>query len=95
MFQGSIVRKSSFNFWSFTSLRNSNVVRRCFVQFLLLLLFLGLVGGSAAANADVRKAHVSSGGPGLPFAIADFDGDLRPDLASVQTGKSFPSATIP
>jgi hypothetical protein len=57
------------------------------------LLFLGLVGGSAAANTDVQNAPVTSVGPGLSFAIADFDGDLRPDIASVQTGRSDFSRT--
>jgi len=49
------------------------------------LLFVGFVGRSAAANTDVQKATVTSGGPGLRFAIADFDGDQRPDFASVQS----------
>jgi hypothetical protein len=58
------------------------------MRSLILLLFLGLIGG-AAARADVQNPPVTSIGPGLPFAIADFDGDLRPDLASVQAGANI------
>jgi hypothetical protein len=36
---------------------------------------------------------VPSAGPGLKFAIADLDGDLRPDLAYVETGRSDVSLT--
>lgn len=63
----------------------------CLVQTMLLLLLLGLVAGSAVANTDVQKAPVNSigsVGPGQPFAIADLDGDVRPDLATVQAGSS-------
>jgi hypothetical protein len=50
-----------------------------------LLLLLGLIGAAgAAANTDIQNQPVTAG-PGLPFAIADFDGDTRPDLASVQS----------
>jgi hypothetical protein len=52
-----------------------------------LLLFLGLAGGSATTAAQVQNGPVASVGPGQSFAIADFDGDLRPDLASIQTGR--------
>jgi hypothetical protein len=51
-----------------------------------LLLLLTLVGGSAAARAEVHNVPVTSVGPGAQFAIADFDGDVRPDLASIQAG---------
>lgn len=82
------MRKSSYKLGAFTALSNDGAARRCLIGSLLLLLFFGLVGGSAAANTDVRKAGTASNGPGFPFAIADFDGDLRPDLVSVQTGRS-------
>jgi hypothetical protein len=53
---------------------------------LCLLFLLTLVGGGAAAGAEVQNAPVTSVGPGPQFAIADFDGDARPDLASIQAG---------
>ena len=60
---------------------------RFLYRSLCLLFFAGLMGGAVAA-ADVPNAHVASPGPNLSFSVADFDGDSKPDLASVQTGKS-------
>src|ERR1700719_1435092 len=51
-----------------------------------LLLFAGFIGTAAAADAP--RVPATSPGPGLSFSVADFDGDSRPDLASVQAGKS-------
>jgi hypothetical protein len=68
--------------------RGNNVAATSFVWRSLCLLFLvGFLGG-AAAGAEVPRAPIPSAGPGLPFAIADFDGDSRPDLASVWAGPS-------
>jgi len=39
-----------------------------------------------AAAADLPTAHAASQGPNLSFSIADFDGDSKPDLASVRAG---------
>jgi hypothetical protein len=59
-----------------------------------LLLLLGLIGaGSAAANAHVQNTPITTAKPGLPFAIADFDGDRRPDLASVRSGANSSGST--
>jgi len=60
---------------------------------LILSLFFGLVGGIAAASGDVPNPPVTSVGPGQQFAIADFDGDMHPDLASIQAGPNS-SGTI-
>ena len=60
--------------------------RNVLLRTLILLSLLGLTGLCAAANPDVQKPLVTPSGPGLPFAIADFDGDLRPDLASIEAG---------
>ena len=56
-----------------------------------LLLCLGLLGGaresSAASDLDFLNVPQSSAGSGLSalhFAIGDFDGDEKPDLATVQ-----------
>jgi len=57
----------------------------CRFSCLLLLasLFLGV-----AVGADVHSSPQFSAGSGLSFAFADFDGDLRPDLADIQIGRS-------
>jgi hypothetical protein len=70
--------------------RGSTVIN---VALALLCLLLGFVpyGNAAPANPAGRFASL----PKLSsqFAIADFDGDSRPDLASVQAGPSGPSDT--
>jgi hypothetical protein len=53
-----------------------------FVRLGLLFLFAAYWPHSAAAST-VASVSISRG---LPFAVADFDGDHQPDLASVQTG---------
>ena len=53
---------------------------------LFLLLFLGILGTSSIARADIQNVPGASIGLGPQFAIADFDGDHIPDLASIQTG---------
>jgi hypothetical protein len=55
---------------------------------LVAFLFAGL-----APVAVAQKAPLPSARPDLPFAVSDFDGDLRPDLAVVQAGRSNPSFT--
>lgn len=55
---------------------------RIFLLCLTLLLFFVVAGGSPAANA--QNPPSTSFVPGPQFAIADFDGDIRPDLVSVQ-----------
>jgi hypothetical protein len=57
---------------------------------LLVFLLFGLAGSTAAAATDVHIPPVNSPGSGLPFAIADFDGDFRPDVASVRAGEEVP-----
>ena len=59
-----------------------------FFRFVISVLFLGLVNGATAARAYAENLPASSPGPGLTFAIADFDGDRRPDFASVQAGQA-------
>jgi hypothetical protein len=62
--------------------------KRCLLRFLFLWLLLAFVSARATAGTDAQNLPVTSAEPGPSFAIADFDGDLRPDLASVQTERS-------
>ncbi len=68
---------------------------RCplFLPLLFLLLHLGFFGGTAAANSNDQNPPANSLAAGSPFAIADFDGDRRPDLASVQAGPNNSGTT--
>ena len=55
------------------------------LQPLVFLLFaLGSPFGEARATADRPLGAASSPKRGLSFAIADFDGDQRPDLAGIE-----------
>jgi hypothetical protein len=47
----------------------------------------------AAAGAHAVRPSTTSVGPGLQFAVADFDGDHRPDLVGVQTGQGNAART--
>jgi hypothetical protein len=60
---------------------------------LFLLIFFGLFCGSAAANADASNAPATPAAAGPQFAIADFDGDRRPDLASIQAAPNTSGTT--
>jgi len=55
--------------------------------FLCLSLLAGFFAG-AAAGAAFPDASGAVSRPDLPFAIADFDGDSRPDFARVEAGPS-------
>lgn len=74
-------------------LQHRRRARGCRFVSLLLLLLLGSFAGSATARADARSASVAPNAPVGSFAIADFDGDLHPDLASVETGRAGSSST--
>src|SRR5271170_2125645 len=51
----------------------------------LLVLCISAVD-SSTKGAPIQNIAAASSGPGLTVAIADFDGDHRLDLASIQTG---------
>jgi VCBS repeat protein len=55
--------------------------------FLCLTLVAGFLSGAAVAAA-LPDASSPASRHGLPFAIADFDGDSRPDLARLEAGAS-------
>jgi hypothetical protein len=73
-------------------LRHHFATVRFLYRSLCLLFFAGLLGGTAAA-ADVPSEHAASLGSKLSFSVADFDGDSKPDLASVQAGKNESART--
>jgi hypothetical protein len=75
-----------------TELRGNRRGLRGVFLWISLLLF-GFAGWSSAEAAGTQSRPVTSLRPGLPFAIADFDGDLRPDLASIQSGASASGST--
>ncbi len=66
---------------------------KCFsicVRLLVVISFLAIV--ALAVKAAPTPANASSVAPAAPissFAVADFDGDLRPDLASIRSGPNF------
>jgi hypothetical protein len=53
----------------------------------LLVLFVS-AGYDIAKGGAIQNAAAASAGPGLTVAFADFDGDHRLDLASIQDGHS-------
>ena len=55
---------------------------------LALLCFVGSAGSAHAASTDPQSWPPTSTQVTSQFAIADFDGDNRPDLATVQAGVS-------
>jgi hypothetical protein len=59
------------------------------VLFTIFLLVFALASLPAHANNATNIPRPSVVGPGSQFAIADFDGDLHPDLASIDS-----SATV-
>jgi hypothetical protein len=75
-----------------THLRNNLRIWHSLFLLFSLLLFV-LAGHSTANAAETETGRVTSAGSGLRFAIADFDGDLRPDLATIQAGRSVSGAS--
>jgi hypothetical protein len=73
--------------------RTRRVPRHVAFWSFALLVFSCISAGRAAANADPSNPLIARARPGLPFAVADFDGDLRPDTASVQSGADRAGAT--
>jgi hypothetical protein len=79
-------------------------LRRLLRRMSFLLLLFGLAGSDPAGTAfagsgpvpkvgEIQSGPVTSLGPGPQFAIADFDGDLRPDLVSIQAGANISGGT--
>jgi hypothetical protein len=60
---------------------------------LVFCFVLGAGGWGNAASTSTRQSPVSSAGFNSNFAIADFDGDRKPDLATVEVQKGNSSST--
>jgi hypothetical protein len=85
--------------------KNSDRTNRCrerqeealaslkFMNGLLRLLILACLVAGGIASAHAQTSPVTSAGSRLTFAVADFDGDFRPDLADVGIGRSSVSLT--
>ena len=67
-----------------TKLPDNRWVLRGLLLLIPVFLLFGLAGRSPARSAELPNVPAASVGPGAQFAIADLDGDLRPDLASIQ-----------
>lgn len=71
---------------------NTRIIQLPAALRLCLLVLVGSFFGSIPAQASNVSLPIS--GTRLPFAIDDFDGDHRPDLASVQQISNSSSGTI-
>jgi hypothetical protein len=84
--------------YSFRPLLARFASRHCFavVNFPRRLLFLLSLIAFLAGTPVVATTHRDSvaPAPALPLVIADFDGDLRPDTASIQSGRSDSSHAV-
>jgi len=59
---------------------------------LVFCFVLGVAGSASAAGPWTRQSPVPSAGLNSNFAIADFDGDRKPDLATVEVQKGNSSS---
>jgi hypothetical protein len=80
------------NFCVLRFLQHQFAPLRFLYRSLCTLVFACLLCGTALA-ADVPGAPTASFGPSQSFSVADFDGDSKPDLASVQYGTSDSTRT--
>jgi len=76
-----------------TRLRDSRRVLRSLLLSMPVLLLFALACRSPAKSAEILNVPAASVGPGALFAIADLDGDLRPDLASIQAEPNSSGST--
>lgn len=83
-FLSDISRKSDLR----TDLKDSGRALRSLILWAFLLLLWSLAGRCTAGASQIQAGAGASAEPGLPFAVADFDGDLRPDMADVRVGES-------
>jgi hypothetical protein len=77
----------SFSIRFLPPLRHRRDVLAALGSSFCLIVFASLVAMSAL-RVNAQEARVPLVRPDVPFAFSDFDGDLRPDLAVVQSGRS-------
>jgi hypothetical protein len=83
------MREGSQNLWRQIRAKDGRSTGRSALLWAwLFLLLFGLSGRAWAQTVDSWPISITSIGSGLQFAIADFDGDHRLDLAYVQAGQS-------
>ena len=58
---------------------------RSLCPWICLLLLFGVSCVGRANATDLQNGPVAAVGPGSQYTIADFDGDLRPDSASIES----------
>ncbi len=69
---------------------NRRPTRAAFAVFFVSLLS-AFVTGRASGQSKTDSTALASPHPGLPYAVADFDGDRQPDLATVEGGHAAAS----
>jgi hypothetical protein len=74
--------------------KNGSVAKAAGVAFLLWCFVIGLASPTEAVAASPQSAVTSSAGVNSPFAIADFDGDRKPDLATVEVERVDSSSNM-
>jgi hypothetical protein len=77
----------------FSSTNMSIVTNRrlaAFAVFFVSLLF-AFVARRASAQPNTESTTLAGAHPGLPYAVADFDGDRQPDMATVEGGHATAS----
>jgi len=74
--------------------KNSSVAKAAGVAFLFWCSVIDLASPGEAVAASPQSAPTSSAGVNSPFAIADFDGDRKPDLATVEVERVDSSSNI-
>ena len=73
--------------------RREGLVSAKLMFVFLRFLFIACLVVSGITSADAENSPVTSVKTRLTFAVADFDGDLRPDQADVRIGQSTVSQT--
>ena len=89
-----VVNKFAHKLGAPTTAKDRHVHRRnLLLRFVIPSLFFGLGLGATPARARAENLPATSLGPGLTFAIADFDGDRRPDFASIEARQNRPGSS--